>query len=224
MSQPQDAPLRHWPAVVLAAGGSRRFGAHKLLADLAGEPVLRRTVSAVCASEAGETIVVAGAEIAGLRAALAGLPCTVVPASDWAEGMSASIRTGVGALPPDWEGLFLFLGDMPLAPAGLCGDLARLSKATGYAARPLHGDVPGHPVAFVRAAAADLLALTGDQGAGALLRGAGSRIGYLATTDEGAVLDIDTPADRDRAERLWKSRFTSDRIDSAMSRGDLPSP
>jgi molybdenum cofactor cytidylyltransferase len=216
--------LNNWSTLVLAAGGSRRFGAPKLLADLAGEPVLRRTASAICAVGFSETIVVAGADLAAVKAALGGLPCQVVHAPNWAAGISASICAGIAALQYEWEGLFVFLGDMPLVPGALCGELAALARSTGYAARPLHGDVPGHPVAFVSAAAADLMALTGDAGAGSLLRGAGAKIGYLPTTDEGAILDIDTPAALACAERLWKSRFTSDMIDRAMSCGDLPKP
>jgi molybdenum cofactor cytidylyltransferase len=138
--------------------------------------------------------------------------------------ISASIRAGIEALQQGSEGLFLFLGDMPLVPNGLCEELADFAKSSGYAARPLRGDVPGHPVAFVNAATFDLMALTGDEGAGALLRGAGAKIRYLPTADEGAILDIDTPAALACAERLWKSRFTSDMIDSAMSCGDLPKP
>lgn len=224
MSEPQDIALNNWSTLVLAAGGSHRFGAPKLLADLAGEPVIRRTAGAICTIGFSETIVVAGADYAAVQAALAGLPCKVVHASDWAAGISASIRAGIKALQHEREGLFLFLGDMPLVPGALCGELAALAKSTGYAARPLHGNVPGHPVAFGNAAAADLMALTGDAGAGSLLRGAGAKIGYLPTTDEGAILDIDTPAALAHAERLWKSRFTSDMIDSAMSCGDLPRP
>lgn len=216
--------LNNWSALVLAAGGSRRFGTHKLLADMAGEPVLRRTAAAICAVGFCETIVITGAEHDAVRATLAEMPCTVVHAPNWADGMSASIRVGIAALQPEWEGLFLFLGDMPLVPNGLCEELAGLAKSSGYAARPLRGNVPGHPVAFVNQAASDLMALKGDAGAGSLLRGVGAKIGYLPTTDEGAILDVDTPADLARAERLWKSRFTSDMIDSAMSPGDLPKP
>lgn len=216
--------LHNWSAIVLAAGGSRRFGTHKLLADLAGEPVLRRTMRAICGVGLRETLVVVGAEHDAVRTVLADLPCNAVHAPNWAEGISASIRAGIGALQPGWEGLFLFLGDMPLAPAGICLELADLAKGSGYAARPLHGDVPGHPVAFLGEAAADLMALTGDQGAGLLLGTAGPRLGYLPTADEGAILDVDRPVDLARAQRLWKSRVTSDMTDSAMSRGDLPKP
>lgn len=216
--------LNNWSALVLAAGGSRRFGTHKLLADLAGEPVLRRTTDAVCAFGFCEIIIVTGAEYDAVRDMLDGLPCAVVQAPNWAEGISASIRFGIEALRHERDGLFLFLGDMPLVPSGLCEELAVLAKSVNYAARPMRIDVPGHPVAFANIATADLMALTGDEGAGALLRGAGARIAYLPTTDEGTVLDVDTPADLARAEQLWKSRFTSDMIDSAMSCGDLPRP
>jgi molybdenum cofactor cytidylyltransferase len=216
--------LANWSALVLAAGGSRRFGAQKLLADMAGEPVLARTVEAVLAVGFGEVIIVSGAEQDAVAAALAALPCRIVHAPNWAEGMATSIRAGIAALQPASEGLFLFLGDMPLVPVKYCAELAALAKTSGYAARPLCGDVPGHPAAFVADAIADLTRLRGDEGAGSLLRGADTRLAYLPTTDVGAMLDVDTPADLAAAERLWKSRFTSATIDSAMSRGDLPKP
>jgi molybdenum cofactor cytidylyltransferase len=224
LTGPQGNPLHNWSALVLAAGGSRRFGAHKLLADLAGEPVVGRTVAAICAVGFCETIIVTGAEHDAVSAALGGLPCKVVQAADWAEGISASIRAGITALRQDREGLFIFLGDMPLVPVGLCAELADLALRSGYAARPLCGDVPGHPVAFVRKAEADLKALTGDEGAGSLLSRAGAKIGSVPTSDEGAILDVDTPDELALAERLWNARFTSVMIDSAMSRGDLPRP
>jgi molybdenum cofactor cytidylyltransferase len=148
----------------------------------------------------------------------------LVRASNWAAGISTSIRVGIEAMQRERQGLFLFLGDMPLAPVHLCDELADLAQRSGYAARPMHGDVPGHPVAFANAALPALMALTGDEGAGSILREAGPKLAYLPTTDEGAILDVDTPSDLARAERLWKSRFTSDMIESAISRGDLPKP
>ena len=59
--------------IVLAAGTSSRLGLNKLLLELEGEPVLRRTVRR--ASEAGldPVIVVLGFEADNARAALAGL-------------------------------------------------------------------------------------------------------------------------------------------------------
>ena len=213
--------LKNWSAIILAAGGSSRFGAHKLLAELAGEPVVAQTVGAVCAAGFGDTIVVTGAEHDALSAALSAMPCRLVHGADWNEGISASIRAGVSAFPNKREGLFLFLGDMPLVPLPLCEELALLAASSGYAARPLLGDVPGHPVAFMADAVTDLMALTGDEGAGSLLRGAGTKLAYLPTADEGAILDVDTPADLAAAERAWKSRFTSETRSTAQYRAAI---
>lgn len=127
--------------------------------------MIRRTVAGICAAGFCETIVVAGAEHSAVAASLQGLACKLVKASNWSVGMSASIRVGIEALRHDADGIFLFLGDMPLVPVALCEELARLAEQSGYAARPLHGDLPGHPVAFARSAVPDLTRLSGDTGA-----------------------------------------------------------
>ncbi len=195
-----------WSALILAGGAGRRFGANerggKLLADLGGAPVIRRVAERVAAADFAEVVVVTGAEGASLCSALEGLACGFVHASDWAEGMAASLRAGIAALAPDAPGVCVFLGDMPLVPVGLCGQLAEAAAAAGYAARPRHAGKPGHPVAFTRAAFADLMTLEGDRGATALLAGR-EDVAYLDTADSGVLFDIDTPADLPAAA-AWK--------------------
>ena len=216
--------MQHWSALVLAAGAGRRFGGGKLLAPFAGAPLIRRTAQAVCASGFGEVLVVTGADGPAITAALDGLACRTVPAPDWAEGMAASLRTGIAVLAPDTVGVCIVLGDMPLVPMGLCGRLAGLAEQAGYAARVKVGDAPGHPAAFTRAAFADLMQLTSDAGANRLLAQRSSGVAYLASDDTGALIDIDAPGDLELAERAWNSRATSATSESAMSRGALPNP
>lgn len=218
------ASLEGWSALILAAGAGSRFGGHKLLADLGGKPVIVRTAEAVCAAGFAETLVVTGAEHGRVAEALADIPAATVHAPDWNEGIAASIRAGVSALHQRREGLFLILGDMPLFDAGVCLQLAELAQSSGYAARPMVGETPGHPVCFLSHAIPDLLTLTGDQGAGALLKQMADGVGYLPVTDTGAVADVDTPADLAVLTSEFHSRFTSNNMDSAISRGDLPSP
>lgn len=215
-------PLSGWRALVLAAGAGRRFGGAKLLALLDGVPVIRRTVEAVAAAGFEEPLVVAGALGEEIGAALAGVECRIVEATDWHQGMAASIRAGVSALSETGEGAFLFLGDMPLVPMGLSLDLAALARQSGYAARPRVNGRPGHPVCFLNSALPDLLHLAGDRGAGEVLKG--RPVAYLDTADEGALLDIDDAASLALAESVWKSRATSATTESAISRGALPKP
>jgi molybdenum cofactor cytidylyltransferase len=214
--------LTGWRALVLAAGAGRRFGGAKLLAPIGGVPVIRRTVEPIATAGFDETIVVTGVLGSEIGRALDGLRCRLVNAADWHEGLAASIRAGVAALPADGPGLFLFLGDMPLIPLGPCGELVRLARQSGYAARPRVAGKPGHPVCFVADALPDLMALAGDRGAGDVLMG--RPVGYLDTEDDGALLDIDDAEGLAAAERAWKSRATSATTDNATSRGALPKP
>ena len=216
--------LNGWGALVLAAGAARRFGGGKMLADLDGVPVVRRTTEAVLAAGFGYVIVVTGAQHVEVVGALDGLACQIVHTPDWEEGMAASIRTGSAALSHCPGGIFVFLGDMPMAPAGSCEALARLAIASGYAARPRFQGRPGHPVCFVHDAVGDLAMLQGDQGAAHILKQLPAGVAYLEADDIGAVLDIDTPDDLAAMECAWKSRETSATSDSAISRGALPKP
>lgn len=201
--------LERWSALILAGGAGRRFGGDgaggKLLADLGGAPVIRRVADAVLGVGFAEVVSITGAADANIRRALAGADVFVSHAPDWAEGMAASLRAGVAALAPDSEGVCILLGDMPLVPMGLCGPLVEAAQAAGYAARPRCGGRPGHPVAFTRAAFADLMALEGDQGATALLKARPQQVAYLDTADKGVLLDIDTPEDLAAAVAAWKA-------------------
>jgi molybdenum cofactor cytidylyltransferase len=213
-----------WSALILAGGAGRRFGGGKLLAPLAGVPVIRRTVEAVLSGGFGDVVVASGADHDGILAALDGISCRIVPAPDWQEGMGASLCAGLAAVGEPERGVFVFLGDMPLASVELCAALADMATREGYAARPRVGGKPGHPVAFTCAALPDLAGLAGDVGAAALLKGRSEGVGYLDTDSIGAVLDIDSPEDLEAATHAWNACATSATSDSAISRGALPKP
>lgn len=219
--------MHGWSALILAAGAGRRFagegGGRKLLADIAGVPVIRRVAASVVDAGFAEVIAITGSEDAKIRCVLAGLDMSICRAAGWEEGMAASLRAGVAALVPDTGGVCVFLGDMPLVPVTLCKPLIAAAEAAGYAARPQCGGKPGHPVAFTRAAFAELAALEGDSGAGALLR-ARPDVAYLDTDDRGVLFDVDTPADLAVVEAAWNACATSATSDSATARGALPKP
>ncbi len=216
--------MHGWSALVLAGGAGRRFGGGKLLADLSGAPVIRRVADAVAGAGFAEVLIVTGADDARVRTALEGLACRILHAGDWADGMAATLRTGIASLSPEARGVCVFLGDMPMVPVDLCPSLAEAAERSGFAARPRFDGKPGHPVAFTRAAFKDLTALDGDKGATALLAGRPGAVAYIDTADSGVLLDIDTPEDLSAVARAWKACATSATSDSATSRGALPKP
>jgi len=118
------APSRHGPriaALVMAAGRSSRMGtANKLLAEVDGQPMVRRAVEAALASAAGPVFVVLGHDAHRVRAALRGCKVHFIDNPDYAEGMSTSLRRGLASLPDGVDGAVILLGDMPrIEPAAI---------------------------------------------------------------------------------------------------------
>lgn len=182
-------------AVVLAAGHGTRFGeAPKLLADLRGKPLVRIVVETALASAARPVHVVVGHRAAAILSALAGLPVRPVRNPLHADGLSTSLRAGFAALPPGTEAAIVLLGDMPAVTPGLVDDLAAAWRAHGRpdAVVPTYGGRRGNPVLLSVRLAPAIAALTGDTGAGPLLRGR-ERVLELAVPDAGVTIDIDTP-------------------------------
>ncbi|MGH6957418.1 MAG: nucleotidyltransferase family protein, partial [Caulobacteraceae bacterium] len=121
----------------------------------------------------------------------------LVPCLDHAEGMGASLRAGIASLPVDAGGVFVFLGDMPLAPRAVLPALARALTAGASAAAPRFQGKRGHPVLFAASLFPRLLALGGDEGARSVLRDLGPALAVIETDDAGVLTDIDRPGDLD---------------------------
>ena len=101
-------------AIVLAAGRSTRMGAdNKLLAEIAGVPMVRRVVEAALASRARPVLVVTGHMAGEVAKAVADLAVTLVANADYRQGLSTSLKAGIAAVPQDSDGALVLLGDMP---------------------------------------------------------------------------------------------------------------
>jgi molybdenum cofactor cytidylyltransferase len=173
-------------AIVLAAGKASRFGGDKLAARIGGRRVLERAIDAALAAPAGRVIVVTrpggeGPEDPRIERIEAGGP-----------DLSDSLRSGLAAA-GDAEAAFIFLGDMPLVPPELAGQLAE-ALGPAIAAMPVRDGAPGHPVLLARRGFVLAEELSGDRGLGSMLRDRDDVV-RVPVEDEGAVFDVDTPAD-----------------------------
>ena len=186
-------------ALVLAAGAGTRFGGGKLLALRGGRPLVAHAVEAALASPAAEIILVTGASASAVaeaaREAAANRPLRVVEAADWREGLSASLRAGIAALPPDAGAAIVFLGDMPDVPHALAARLVAAWREGAEAAAPVHGGRRGHPALLSRTLFGAVAELRGDRGAGALLDALGDRLALVKTDDPGVLFDVDRRED-----------------------------
>ena len=185
-------------AVILAAGAGRRFGGRKLLAPFEGRPLLAGALDAAFAAPARRVLLITDGdpELAAtardhVRALGREADFDIVVAVEAAEGMGASLRTAVAALPPDSEGVFVFLGDMPRIPPGLARDLARSLTPGVDAVAPCFEGRRGHPVLCGKACFPALRGLSGDLGARDLLAAMGERLALVDSPDAGVLFDVD---------------------------------
>ena len=116
---------------------------------------------------------------------------------DWREGMAASLRAGVVALPLDAGGLYVFLGDMPRVPIAVLPALAKALAEGAPAAVPTFDGRRGHPALIGAGLFGEVAKLSGDRGAKGLLDALGAALAEVAAPDNGALFDVDTPADLD---------------------------
>lgn len=186
--------------LVLAAGTSSRFGAsNKLLATVAGEPVVRRATRAL-ADPIARVVVAVGHEADAVAAAVAPLPVDVVVAEGYERGRSAALATGLAALPDDVDAVVVGLGDTPAVDADSVRALVRAYRAgAGTALAAAHEGRRGNPVLFDARHVDALARLEGDRGGRRLLAGADAAL--VETGDPGVVADVDTPADLERIRR-----------------------
>lgn len=171
-------------AIVLAAGGGRRFGGdgHKLLAPFRGRPVIEWVLEA--ADVLDELIVVTGAVDLPLPPG-----AREVRNERWADGQATSLAAGIAAA-TDHEAVVVGLGDQPLVPAE-AWRLVAAATATPIAVAT-YGGVRRNPVRFA-AEVWPLLPTEGDEGARSLLRSRADLVTEVACPGEPA--DMDTQED-----------------------------
>ncbi len=169
-------------------------GADKLMEDVGGEPLLRRSAREALAT--GLSVIVAlRPDRPEREAALEGLAVARVVVPDADRGMSASLRAAVAAAPVGAP-VALLLGDMPEIRREDLMALIRAFEGAGgdTVVRAASEDgQPGQPVIFPARLRPDLLALTGDAGGRDILRR--EEVMLVPLPGRRALTDLDTPED-----------------------------
>jgi nicotine blue oxidoreductase len=175
--------------LVLAAGEGKRFGGPKQLARVDGRPLIEHALQALAGLE--RILVVLGARAEEIRAGADLGGAEIVVCSGWAEGMGASLRTGLGAL-GDADEVVIMLADQPFITRDV---VARVRAAPGDGVRAVYGGAPGHPVIVRRPLLDRASELQGDQG----FRGVAMT--EVECGDLADPRDIDTQADLEVVRR-----------------------
>lgn len=180
--------------VVLAAGGSTRFGSPKQLARVDGKSLLQATIGHATDSLGAAVTVVLGAHAAEIAETLLPNSAGTLINRHWEEGIASSIRAGVGSLPGACNGVMLTVADQPLVGSQI---FQRLIAAWRRSPRQIvasqSGIATGLPAIFPRWCFGDFFALRGDQDARLVIRRYANHVVRLAHPE--AQVDINYPED-----------------------------
>jgi molybdenum cofactor cytidylyltransferase len=184
-------------AVLLAAGLSRRMGErNKLLIEIGGEPLVRRTAKVYLA--AGVHVhAVLGHDAGAVRAALAGLPVSFVTNSHYEEGQQSSVRAGVESLPEGYDAILIALADQAaLTPSDITSLLDAFARCGGdRIIVPFFRGHRGNPVAFPARLIAGMRAAGKFAACRTFIDSNPRLIEQYEAGHDRFIIDIDTPED-----------------------------
>ncbi|GAB3546559.1 nucleotidyltransferase family protein [Spirosoma fluminis] len=166
--------------LILAAGSSSRLGGEpKQLLHYDGQTLIRRIAQEALSLQAGPVVVVVGANRERIEAELDSLPLLITYNENWREGLAASLRTGLTAIPAEPVDAFLvLLTDQPFITADLLRQLIAVRQQTGQGIIASRYAEPGNaaqgvlgvPALFDIRYSVDFMQLSGDIGARKLIR------------------------------------------------------
>ncbi|MDQ3290758.1 MAG: nucleotidyltransferase family protein [Bacteroidota bacterium] len=183
--------------VLLAAGASVRLGSPKQNLNFQGQTLLQHAVRVAQQSGSNPIVVVLGAQANLLRSQLNFPDIHIVENSEWEEGMSASIRQGLGTLlelAPQVENVILMLCDQPFVSVELLRELITHKETSSKQIIACsYQDTVGTPALFDKHFFPELMALHGNQGAKKLLFQHSEAVATIPF--ELGSFDIDTTSD-----------------------------
>lgn len=162
-----------------------------LVSDEAGSWLVRG-VGTLREGGCARVTVVLGAEAARARSLLGALEVEVAVADDWAEGMGASLRTGLRALGgSSAPGVVVSLVDLPDLVPEVVARVIAAAAGPAALARASYDEKPGHPVLIGRDHWAGVIeTAVGDQGARAYL--SSREVTLIECGDLASGLDVDS--------------------------------
>jgi molybdenum cofactor cytidylyltransferase len=185
--------------IILAAGLSTRMGFPKTLFDFDGDTIVGRVVKASLGSGLHKVVLVTGSPVpasVGPIAAEAGSRLSVAVNPNPADGMSSSLRIGLGGVSSQASGAMILLGDQPFVTAEAIDRL--LSAFALDVEKIIVPVIRGRrttPVIFPALLFPELMSAKGDIGGRDVLRNHPAEIVRVEMGSGYDDTDLDTPED-----------------------------
>ncbi|MNI39005.1 Nicotine blue oxidoreductase [compost metagenome] len=180
--------------IMLAGGNSSRLGQPKQLLTFNGKQLMDIVTEAAIESGFSPVLAVLGGHAKQLAAKL---KTDFIINQQWEAGISTSIVAGVSAMlqrNSDLDSVILSVSDQPFINAAIFKTLFEAQQTTGKGiVASQYASTMGTPVIFTQKYFAQLLALTGNSGAKAIIAENPNDLATIAF--EMGHIDIDTMAD-----------------------------
>ena len=192
------------PGIVLSAGDSSRMGRPKALLPIGpdGETFLHRITRVLREGGVEDVIVVLGRDADAIRQAVSAVPhhMRLIDNEDYEQGQLSSLLVGLRAADrPGVRAVLVTLVDVPLFSAATVQTVLTAYQAgDAPIVRPTKQGRHGHPVIFDRALFPELRHADPTTGAKSVVHAHRAEVLEVEVSDEGAFIDIDTPADYER--------------------------
>lgn len=186
--------------IVLAAGGSSRFGSPKQLLPWGETTVLNRVVQTALQTCLSPVVVVLGAN-ADMIEPQVPEGCVVVRNDSWSLGQSSSLKIGLANIPAEVDGVLVLLGDQPQVNPFFIDSIVQRGLESGKITIPYVNDRRANPVFFPKDTLGRLGEVTGDRGGRAIF--SDFQVELLPWLDDLMAMDIDTPEDYEKLRACY---------------------
>ena len=181
------------PALLLAAGQSRRMGAFKPLLRFGPATVIQSCLDNLKAGGVDDVTVVAGYRADDLKAALAALDYVhFVINPDPSSEMGASIERGVASLSTNTQAVLIALTDQPAIPGAVIRQIVDAWRAGAKLVIPEFNGRGGHPVLVSLDYREELLRLDPEQGLKGFFDAHKDQVVRLRVNSSYIARDLDT--------------------------------
>lgn len=179
--------------VILAAGGSSRFGEIKQLLPWKNKNIINTVVETAALAGLDPILVVLGANAGLIQASLDNETVQVVTNPDWDKGQSTSLKAGVTAIRQTVDGVLFLLCDQPHLTVNLVDAVVEEGLRSGKVVTPIIDDRRANPVYFPASCFPLFDTLEGDAGGRQIIPACPHTT--LPWLDDWMARDIDTPED-----------------------------
>lgn len=184
--------------IIMAAGASKRFGSNKLLADVAGRPLIVHTIDNLPRKSLERIVVVSPYDEVAQIAREAGLE-HVHPGGP---ARNDTVRAGIMKM-ARMDGCLFCVGDQPLCQKSSMQRMIDIfRKRPNSIVRLYSGVIPGNPILFPKSTFHELENLPHKKGGSSVLQRHGGLLVAVQTSHPWELDDVDTPETLSEIENL----------------------